>query len=116
MSANVFRPKPAPCITATRSIARSTARPRRRKRAPWSTKASKSPRCRRCRKTGTEAKHRMNREAILSSLIRFDASVGELKAALGSLAWDAKPAVTLERPDIVAVLERYVTAEIDASA
>jgi len=57
----------------------------------------------------------MDREAILSSLVRFDTSIEHLRTALGSLDWDADLAVTLERRDIVAVLQRYAAAEIDAS-
>jgi hypothetical protein len=56
----------------------------------------------------------MSREAILSSLISFDASITKLRAGLRSLTWDIDPVVTLARRDIVAVLERFSTGEIDA--
>lgn len=56
----------------------------------------------------------MSREVILSSLIRFDAPIPKLRAGLGSLTWDSDPVVTLARRDIVAVLERFSTGEIDA--
>ncbi|MGV7217710.1 hypothetical protein [Bradyrhizobium sp. UFLA05-112] len=58
----------------------------------------------------------MSRETILSSLIHFDASIPDLKSGLGSLTWDSDPVVTLARRDIVAVLERFSTGEIDALA
>jgi hypothetical protein len=56
----------------------------------------------------------MSRERILSSLVRFDAPIPELRAELGSLNWDSAPLVTLTRRDIVAVLERFSTGEINA--
>lgn len=56
----------------------------------------------------------MNREAILSSLIKFDAPVEQLKAELGTLTWDGDPVVTLLRSHIAAVLDRYSRGEIDA--
>lgn len=56
----------------------------------------------------------MNREAVLSSLIRFDAPITKLRTELGSLSWDSDPVITLSRHDIVAVLERFATGKIDA--
>src|ERR1700704_1889634 len=56
MSASGFPTKRARCITATSSTARSTAKPRRRKRVRWLMKASKSRRCRCCPRTGTDAR------------------------------------------------------------
>ncbi len=59
----------------------------------------------------------MSRESILSSLIHFDASIPHLRSELGSLTWDwdSDSVVTLARRDIVAVLERFSTGEIDAT-
>src|SRR5438093_1964741 len=54
MSASASPTKRARCITAISNIARSTARPRRTRRARLSTKASKSPRSRCCRTTGID--------------------------------------------------------------
>lgn len=56
----------------------------------------------------------MSREAILSSLISFDAPITKLRDELGTLTWDSDPVVTLTRRDIVAVLERFSTGAIDA--
>jgi hypothetical protein len=56
----------------------------------------------------------MSREAILLSLIRFDASIPKLRAELASLIWDSDPVVTLSRRDIAAILERFATGKIDA--
>jgi hypothetical protein len=58
----------------------------------------------------------MSRQAILSSLIRFDAPVADLKAALATLSWDAEPVVTLTRSNIAAVLQRFASREIDAAS
>ena len=57
----------------------------------------------------------ISRQAILSSLIQFDAPVADLKAALAALSWDADPVVTLTRRDIAAVLERFASRDIDAA-
>jgi len=57
----------------------------------------------------------MSRQAILSSLIRLDAPLADLKAALASISWDAEPTVTLARQDIATVLQRFVRGEIDAA-
>jgi hypothetical protein len=57
----------------------------------------------------------MGRQAILSSLIRFNAPVADLKAALATLSWDADPVITLTRQDIAAVLERFASREINAA-
>src|SRR2546426_1487287 len=54
MSASASPTKRARCITAISNIARSTARPRRTRRARLSTKASKSPRSRCCRTIGID--------------------------------------------------------------
>ncbi|MET4071004.1 hypothetical protein ABID58_005814 [Bradyrhizobium sp. S3.2.6] len=56
----------------------------------------------------------MSRESILSSLLKFDAPVEQLKAELGTLTWDSDPLVTLMRSHIAAVLDRYSRGEIDA--
>ena len=56
----------------------------------------------------------MSREAILSSLISFDAPISKLTTELSALTWDSEPVVTLARHDIVAVLERFSSGEIDA--
>jgi hypothetical protein len=58
----------------------------------------------------------MSRQAILSSLIEFDAPLTDLKAALALISWDADPVVTLTRQDIIAVLERFANSEINAAA
>jgi len=58
----------------------------------------------------------MSRLATLSSLIRFEAPIGDLKAAVASLSWDADPVVTLTRRDIAYVLERFADGEIAAVA
>jgi hypothetical protein len=57
----------------------------------------------------------VSREATLSSLIRFDTSLTDLKTALASLPWDADPVVILTRRDIAAVLERHARSEFDAA-
>jgi hypothetical protein len=58
----------------------------------------------------------MSRPAVLSSLIQFDAPVADIKAAIASYSWDDDPIVTLVRRDIVSVLERFASGEIDAVA
>jgi hypothetical protein len=58
----------------------------------------------------------MSRQAILSSLVQFDASAADLKAVLASLSWDADPVITLTRRDIAAVLERFTSSDIDDGA
>src|ERR1700709_2390147 len=58
----------------------------------------------------------MGRHAILSSLIKFDAPVADLTAALATLSWDAEPVVTLTRQHIAAVLERFARRDIGADA
>jgi hypothetical protein len=58
----------------------------------------------------------LDRQAALSSLIHFDAPVAELKVALASLSWDADPAVTLTRQDVLAVLYRFASCEVDADS
>ncbi|QDP22687.1 hypothetical protein [Bradyrhizobium cosmicum] len=57
----------------------------------------------------------MSRESTLSSLIRLDAPIEQLKTKLGTLTWDGDPVVTLLRSHIAAVLDRYSRGEIDAS-
>ena len=58
----------------------------------------------------------MDRHAILSSLIQFDAPLAALRAALAQISWDADPVITLTRRDIAAVLTRFKSREIDSAA
>jgi hypothetical protein len=58
----------------------------------------------------------MDRQTILSLLIRFDAPVADLKAALATLSWDSGPVITLTRQNIAAVLQRFASREIDAAS
>jgi hypothetical protein len=57
----------------------------------------------------------MTRQAVLSSLIEFDAPLADLKAALALFSWDADSVCTLTRRHIAAVLERLASREIDAA-
>jgi len=57
----------------------------------------------------------MSRQSVLSSLVRFDAPLVDLKAALALFSWDAGPVITLTRRDIAVVLERFTSREIDAA-
>ncbi|MGZ3311581.1 MAG: hypothetical protein ACXU85_18720 [Xanthobacteraceae bacterium] len=58
----------------------------------------------------------MSRQAVLSSLIQFDAPIKDLQAKLASFSWDADAVITLMRRDIIAILERFAKCEIDAGA
>ena len=57
----------------------------------------------------------MGRRTILDSLIQFNAPVAELEAALATLTWDNDPAITLTRRHVIAVLEQFANASIDAA-
>ncbi|MQX19873.1 hypothetical protein GHJ84_02365 [Sinorhizobium meliloti] len=56
----------------------------------------------------------MDRRAALSSLIKFDKPLEELRAALAAFDWDSEPVITLSRVDIAAMLRRFTSGEIDA--
>ncbi|MEO9340285.1 hypothetical protein ABFT80_22900 [Mesorhizobium sp. SB112] len=58
----------------------------------------------------------MDRSATLTSLIRFDAPLADLEARLQALSWDSSPVVTLQREHIIAVLQRFLSGELDAGA
>ncbi len=59
----------------------------------------------------------MNRQAVLSSLIRFNEPVTRLKVALESFPWDVDhPIITLTREDIAAILRRFTFGEFGADA
>jgi hypothetical protein len=58
----------------------------------------------------------MNRRAVLTSLIHFNAPLANLRAALTAFDWDSDPIVTLTRQYVVAILHRLEGGEIDAAA
>jgi hypothetical protein len=58
----------------------------------------------------------MSRLAVLSSLIQFDAPLADLRSAPAALDWDSDPVAVLTRRNIVSVLQRFATGEIDADA
>ena len=58
----------------------------------------------------------MDGQATLTSLIQFDVPLAKLEAGLKALGQGSVPVVTLRRKHIVAVLQRFVSGEIDASA
>ena len=57
----------------------------------------------------------MNRQAVLSSLIRFNEPVTRLKVALESFPWDIDhPLVSVTRGDVIAILDRFIAGEFTA--
>ncbi|KSV90931.1 hypothetical protein N181_09640 [Sinorhizobium fredii USDA 205] len=55
----------------------------------------------------------MDRRAVLASLIQFDRSLTELRAALAELCWDSDAVITLKRDDVASILRRFENGEID---
>jgi hypothetical protein len=55
------------------------------------------------------------RQQALSSLIHFDAPLASIEAELAALGWGAEPVAMLMREHITAVLQRFVSGEIDAA-
>ncbi|MCH8684508.1 hypothetical protein [Pedomonas mirosovicensis] len=56
----------------------------------------------------------MDRRALVTSLIRLDAPLGNLRDALAALPMDATPVATLTRADIAAIVQRFQAGEITA--
>jgi len=56
----------------------------------------------------------MDRRATLSALIQLHIPLPDLEVALAAFDWDAETVVTLRRSDIVAILHRFASGEIDA--
>ncbi|MDB5686074.1 MAG: hypothetical protein JWR77_663 [Rhizorhabdus sp.] len=59
--------------------------------------------------------HDMSRASIITSLIRLDRPLPELRAALAELDWDAEPVATLTRSNIAAILHRFVAGDLDSA-
>ena len=57
----------------------------------------------------------MSRQSTLNSLIHFDIPLADLRAEVAAIGWGCEPAVVLRRQHIKAVLQRFVTGEIDAA-
>ena len=54
----------------------------------------------------------MDRQTLVTSLIRLDAPLGNLRDALAALPMDATPVATLTRADIAAVVRRFQAGNI----
>ncbi|MCO5965484.1 hypothetical protein [Sinorhizobium meliloti] len=57
----------------------------------------------------------MNRVTALSALMKLDRPLQEVRGYLPAFGWDAEAVITLSRFDLVAILQRFSTGELDAA-